>query len=170
MTRIRFKGFPRYDVAGVSARLTGAPLGTAANVGPLRRLSTQCHISARASARASTEVPIGSGTADIERAREMADGLDVAHCGERQVMAERLVRSDLNADGAPAAAGDAAIAGAAATPAAVAEQGDEARGARRGIPADHVHHDDVRRRDCVDDAGIAKGAKSVVARARSPIA
>ena len=47
MTRIRFKGFPRYDVAGVSARLTGAPLGTDANVGPPGRLSTRCHISAR---------------------------------------------------------------------------------------------------------------------------
>src|SRR3954464_4896714 len=47
MTRIRFKGFPRYDVAGVSARLTGAPLGTAANVGSLRPLSTHCHMSAR---------------------------------------------------------------------------------------------------------------------------
>src|ERR1700754_2066705 len=117
MTRIRFKGFPRYDVAGVSARLTGAPLGTAANVGPLRPLSTQCHISVarRTLARASNEVPIGSGTADVERARDMAVGLDVARCGERRVMAEHLVRGDLNADGVPVAAGDAATAGAAAT-------------------------------------------------------
>ena len=47
MTRIRFKGFPRYDVAGVSARLTGAPLGTEANVGPPGPLSTQCHTAPR---------------------------------------------------------------------------------------------------------------------------
>src|SRR3954451_24331823 len=156
MTRIRFKGFPRYDVAGVSARLTGAPLGTAANVGALRPLSTQCHISAlrRPLARASDEVPIGFETADAERARDMADGLDVAGCGERRVMAEHLVRGDLNADGVPATAGADAMAAAAA--AAVAEQGDEACATRRGIPADHVHHDDIRRRDRVDDAGVAE--------------
>src|SRR6188508_243573 len=51
MTRIRFKGFPRYDVAGVSARLTGAPLGTATNVGSPVPVSTQCHTGARPAVR-----------------------------------------------------------------------------------------------------------------------
>jgi hypothetical protein len=58
MTRIRFKGFPRYDVAGVSARLTGAPLGTEANVGPPGPLSTHVEriLALRSTIRAFTRV------------------------------------------------------------------------------------------------------------------
>src|SRR5882757_7799052 len=41
MTRIRFKGFPRYRRGGSLSSLTGAPLGTAANVGPPGRVSTR---------------------------------------------------------------------------------------------------------------------------------
>jgi hypothetical protein len=54
--------------------------------------------------------------------------------------------------------------------AAVAEQGDEAAAARSGIPTDHVHRDDVRRRDRIQDAGAAEGKEGVVPRARCPIA
>src|SRR5882672_1332381 len=43
MTRIRFKGSPRYRRGGSLSSLTGAPLGTAANVGPPGRVSTHCH-------------------------------------------------------------------------------------------------------------------------------
>src|SRR5258708_28644039 len=41
MTRIRFKGFPRYRLGGSLSSLTGAPLGTPANVGPPGRVSTR---------------------------------------------------------------------------------------------------------------------------------
>src|SRR5262245_57428686 len=41
MTRIRFKGFPRYRSGGSLSSLTGAPLGTPGNVGPRGRVSTR---------------------------------------------------------------------------------------------------------------------------------
>src|SRR5215468_1118790 len=41
MTRIRFKGSPRYRLGGSLSSLTGAPLGTPGNVGPPGRVSTR---------------------------------------------------------------------------------------------------------------------------------